>query len=134
MDGFSFTENMTEKLVFTVSEEQTARALGSGKSDILATPALVALVEATAQKIVDRAAPSNWQSVGSYIALEHNAMTPVGMEVEIEVVLSGMEGRELTFTVSARDEKEMISVGTHKRVLSRTDVLNRLLKRKSKIN
>lgn len=134
MDGFSFTGNMTEKMVFTVSKEQTASYLGSGKSDVLATPALVALVEATAQKIVDEAVPSDWQSVGNYIALEHNAMTPVGMKVEIEVVLSGMDGRELTFAVCARDEKEVISEGIHKRILSRTDVLNRLLKRKNRIN
>lgn len=134
MEDFSFTRNMTENMVFTVSGEQTARSLGSGKSDVLATPALVALVEATAQRIVDKAVPTEWQSVGNYIALEHNGMTPVGMKVEIEVVLSGMDGRELTFAVRASDEKEVIMEGIHKRVLSRTDVLNRLLKRKSKIN
>lgn len=130
MKDFLFREGMQETMEFVVSEKQTARYLGSGKSDILATPALVMLMEAVSQKIIDNVVPDSWQSVGSYIELRHDVMTPCGAKVEIQAVLSRIDGRELMFMVSAWDESGMISRGIHKRILSRTEVLKRLLERK----
>ena len=52
MENFLFPEGISKKRNFIVSEEQTARYLGSGRSDVLATPALVAWMEAVAQEIV----------------------------------------------------------------------------------
>lgn len=130
MENFLFPEGISKKRNFMVSEEQTARYLGSGRSDVLATPALVAWMEAVAQEIVDDVLPTDWQSVGNYIELRHSAMVPVGSTVEIQAVLSRVDEKELIFAVSAFDESGIISEGIHKRTFSRTAVLKRLLKRK----
>ena len=130
MENFLFPEGISKKRNFIVSEEQTARYLGSGRSDVLATPALVAWMEAVAQEIVDDVLPTDWQSVGNYIELRHSAMVPVGSTVEIQAVLSRVDEKELIFAVSAFDESGIISEGIHKSTFSRTAVLKRLLKRK----
>ena len=129
-ENFFLASGMAEKMELIVTEEQTARYLGSGKSDILATPALVALVEAVAQKIVDRGLAENWQSVGTYIGLKHNSMTPVGRKIRIHVILTDIDEKELTFEIKAFDDSGMIAEGSHKRIISRTEVLKRLLGRK----
>lgn len=130
MENFLFREGMARKRSVVVSKEQTARYLGSGKNDILGTPALVALMEAVAQEIVDDILPQDWQSVGNYMELQHSAMVPVGATVEIQAVLFRVDGRELTFKVRALDGSGTVSEGIHKRTFSRTVVLERLLKRK----
>ena len=115
MGNFLFPEGILKKRSFIVSEEQTARYLGSGKSDVLATPALVAWMEAVAQEIVDDVLPTDWQSVGNYIELRHSAMVPVGSTVEIQAVLSRVDEKELIFAVSAFDESGIISEGRNRR-------------------
>ena len=123
-------EGMSETMVVTVSEKQTARYLGSGKSDILATPALVALMEAVSQRIVERGVPADCESIGTAIELQHDAMTPIGSEVEVCAVLQRIEGKELSFEISASDASGSIAKGHHKRVVARTAILKRLLRKK----
>ena len=42
-------------------------------------------------------------------------LPPVGMTVTAEVECTGVEGRKLTFSVKARDDKEVIAEGSHER-------------------
>ena len=49
--------------------------------------------------------------------VRHFAATPVGMRVEAKAELIAVDGRMLKFRVSARDEREPISEGTHERVV-----------------
>lgn len=123
-------EGMTETMTLTVSERQTAQYLGSGKSEILATPALVALMEIASQRIVERGIPPDCESVGTGIELGHDAMTPIGAEIEIRAILRRIDGKELFFELSASDASGTIAKGVHKRVVTRTAILKRLLKRK----
>ncbi len=57
------------------------------------------------------------QSLGTHINVSHDAATPPGLEVTASVELIVVEGRKLTFTVSAHDGVDMISQGTHERVV-----------------
>lgn len=123
-------EGMTESMTLTVSETQTARYLGSGKSEILATPALVALMEAVSQRIVERGVPPDFESIGTGIDLRHDAMTPVGAEVDVRAVLLRIDGKELLFEISASDASGTIAKGHHKRIVTRTAILKRLLRKK----
>lgn len=66
-------KGLSAKMEFTVGEKDTAKYYGSGKSEILATPALVRYMEATAQKIVDTGIPHDWQSIGTFFSVEHNS-------------------------------------------------------------
>ncbi len=51
------------------------------------------------------------------LAIEHIAATPVGLEVRAEAEVTAVDGRVITFSVTAWDEAGEIGKGTHKRVL-----------------
>ncbi len=57
------------------------------------------------------------QSLGTHINVSHIAATPPGLEVTATVELTAVEGRKLTFAVSAHDGVDLISQGTHERVV-----------------
>ena len=55
------------------------------------------------------------QSLGTHINVSHEASTPPGLEVTASVELIAIEGRKLTFSVSAHDGVDLIAQGTHER-------------------
>ncbi len=57
------------------------------------------------------------QSVGTDVRFSHLAATPPGLTVTVNVTLEKVEGRRLTFSVRAHDGVDLISEGTHQRVL-----------------
>lgn len=115
-----------------VSDEHTARHMGSGGRDVLATPMLVALVEAAAQEAISPYLGDGQQTVGVHLALTHDAATPVGMQVTATATLVSVSGRTLVFEVSASDEMEKIASGTHSRTLAQAASLDRMLQKKHK--
>ena len=89
-------------LRFTVTDEDTAVAVGSGTLPVLGTPRLLAWCEAaTCAAIEDSLAPGS-TSVGTRMSLEHLAASPVGQEVEVSASPSYVDGRLHRFTVAAR--------------------------------
>jgi predicted thioesterase len=100
-----------------VGEEHTAPKVGSGRVHVLATPVMINLIEAAALAAVEHLLPPGQQSLGTLLNVTHTAATPVGMRVCAEAELIGIEGRLLTFRVSAADALERIGEGTHQRVL-----------------
>ncbi len=123
-------KGLAAKMGFTVGEKDTAKYCGSGKSEILATPALVRYMEAVAQKIVDGGIPSDWQSIGTFISVEHNSATPAGLDIEIHAVLVSVNDKDLSFEISAFDNSGQIASGIHRRIVTKTATLERLLKKK----
>ncbi len=105
----------TSELV--VGPGNTARHLGSGGVDVLATPEMVRLMERAAVAAVDHLLPAGSMTVGARIDVEHLAPTPPGMRVIARAELVAVEGRRLTFTVEARDEREVVGRGRHERVI-----------------
>ena len=61
------------------------------------------------------------QSVGTHINVSHEAATPPGLEVTATVELLTVEGRKLTFSVSAHDGVDLIAQGTHERFVINKD-------------
>ncbi|MCX7192840.1 MAG: thioesterase family protein [Proteobacteria bacterium] len=55
------------------------------------------------------------QSLGTHIDVSHEAATPPGLTVTATVELVAVEGRKLTFAVSAHDGVDLIAKGTHQR-------------------
>ena len=101
----------------TVSEKNSARTMGSGTLDVFATPAMVALMEETCWKSVQDELEEGQGTVGIHLDIAHSAATPLGMTVICESELTAVEGRKLTFRVTARDEKDVIGEGTHLRFI-----------------
>ena len=106
------------ELVFTVTPADTAISMGSGRRDVLATPAVVAKMEAAAQKVFDFHAPPDHESVGTLISVEHSSMTPVGETVRIVARVTAVEKRTVTFEIDAFDTSGHIAHGSHERILA----------------
>lgn len=101
----------------TVRPENTAKAVGSGGLEVFATPALVALMEATAMESVGPGLEPGQGTVGTDIHVQHLAATPVGMDVRCESELAAVEGRKLTFEITAYDAAGKIGHATHERFI-----------------
>ena len=100
-----------------VGTRDTAPHVGSGKIKVLATPVMVSLMEEAALNAVEGLLPAGHQTVGIRLEITHTAATPVGMWVTARAELTKVEGRRLTFRVSAEDEKELIGKGVHERIV-----------------
>jgi predicted thioesterase len=103
--------------VRTVAPSMLASAVGSGSLDVLATPALIALMEEAACQAVAAYLGSDQTTVGTRIEVRHLAPTPPGVEVRARAEVVEVDGRRLTFRVEAFDPTEKIGEGTHERAL-----------------
>lgn len=104
-----------EELIIT--QELTAKNMGSGVMDVFATPAMLALMEKTAFTSVVEYLNEGCGSVGTKVEIEHVASSPVGMRVTCDSELIAIEGRKLVFSIEARDEKGLIGKGMHERFI-----------------
>lgn len=55
------------------------------------------------------------QTVGTDVKLTHVAATPPGLTITVHGRLEKVEGRQLTFSLTAEDGVDKISEGTHQR-------------------
>lgn len=104
-----------------VGETHTAAYFGSGRAPVLATPMMIALMEAAAVDCIERHLPEGRESLGVHVDVEHTAATPVGVKVTARAELKEIDGRALTFEVEAHDGTEVIGKGRHKRVVVDTE-------------
>lgn len=100
-----------------VSIQNTARALGSGDMDVFATPAMAALMENAAMLCVAPYLPQGSTTVGSMISTSHLKPSALGAEIAATAVLSEVNGRKLTFKVTASENGQIIGGGTHVRYI-----------------
>lgn len=111
-------------LTFEVTDQDTAAALGSGDVAVLATPRLLAWCEAATcvaveSLIEDRA---DRTSVGTRVALDHLAATPVGDRVHVHAVVAGTDGRRVDLIVSATDDAgRLLATGEVRRAIVARD-------------
>uniref|UniRef100_UPI0025DFB897 thioesterase family protein n=1 Tax=Nocardioides sp. TaxID=35761 RepID=UPI0025DFB897 len=94
---------MDATLRFTVTDEHTAAAVGSGSLPVLGTPWLLAWLEAATCAAIDPTLSAGSTSVGTRVELEHVAASAVGQEVEVTASASYVDGRLHRFTVAARN-------------------------------
>ncbi|MCF8367678.1 MAG: thioesterase family protein [Bacteroidales bacterium] len=104
-------------LEIDVDKSLSACFFGSGAVEVFATPALVAIMEKTAMESILSYLPEGFTSVGSEVNIKHLKATPMGMKVKSESYLKSVNGNKLIFEVHAWDEKGMIGIGTHTRVI-----------------
>ena len=100
-----------------VERADTALEVGSGDLLVYATPCMVALMEGAACEAIAPALQEGQTTVGTALTIQHTAATPVGLEVRAEAEVTAVEGKVITFTVTAFDEAGPIGTGTHTRVL-----------------
>jgi len=94
---------MEARLVFTVTDDDTAIAVGSGSLPVLGTPRLLAWCEAATCAAIEPTLSAGSTSVGTRVELEHLGGTAVGQQVEVTASSSYVDGRLHRFTVAARN-------------------------------
>lgn len=105
------------KITLTVSQDKTAKVMGSGILDVFATPAMVALMEQTAAESVQPHLDEGVTSVGTKINVEHLSADPVGIEVVCESELIEIDNRKLCFNITSYDKHGVIGKAYHERFL-----------------
>lgn len=88
-------------LTFTVTEADTAAAVGSGSLPVLGTPRLLAWCEAATCALLEPTLPDGRTSVGTRVELEHLAASPVGATVRVSASSAYVDGRLHRFAVAA---------------------------------
>ena len=100
-----------------VEKMDTAAEVGSGSLLVYATPCMVALMEGAACEAIAEALAETETTVGTELNIHHLSATPVGLEVRAEAEVTAVEGKAITFAVTAYDEAGKIGEGTHKRFI-----------------
>ena len=113
-----------------VGTRDTAPHVGSGKIGVLATPIMVNLMEAAALQAVERLLPPGHQTVGTHLDVRHFAATPVGLRVLARAELTRIDGRTLTFSIVAEDDRERIGEGTHERLIINVERFDQRMQKK----
>ncbi len=111
------TPGLTHTSTLEVTPGLTAEAMGSGDMPVLATPAMVALMENAAMMAVAPHLDRNAATVGGHIDASHLKATPVGATVSARAVLTAVEGRKLTFEIEAREGDTVIGKASHLRFI-----------------
>jgi predicted thioesterase len=101
----------------SVTEENTAAAMGSGLLPVFATPAMLALMEQAAASSVQPFLQEGEGTVGTRLEVSHLAATPIGLTVRAESTLEQVDRRRLSFTVRAWADGELIGEGRHERFI-----------------
>lgn len=119
--GYSYTSTTV------VNNNNTAKTLGSGDMDVFATPAMVALMENAAMNAVAPHLEEGQTTVGAQISTSHIKASALGATITATAVLTAVDGRSLTFEITARDGENVIGEGVHTRfIVDRERFLSKL--------
>jgi fluoroacetyl-CoA thioesterase len=98
-----------------VGDADTAIALGSGDVRVLGTPRIVALMEQAAVSVLAGTLDDGDTSVGTRIAVDHLAASPVGAVVTATAEIVGLNGRAVSFRLVVYEEDRQVATGDHVR-------------------
>ena len=110
-------KGLKHQSVMVVNEGNTAEFIGSGDMAVLATPAMVALMENAAMMAVALHLGEGETTVGSMISTSHLKPSKVGRSISAIAELTEVEGRKLVFKISAYDGDTLIGEGDHVRYI-----------------
>ena len=120
-------EVLTHTSQLTVTEAVTAIEMGSGDLPVLATPAMMALMENAAMLAVAPHLPEGSTTVGGHISVSHIKPTPVGETVTATATVIKVDGKKIEFDVKAHCGDILLGEGTHLRfIVDREKFMSRL--------
>ena len=108
--------NVGDKFTITrcVSENETAKFLGSGALDVYATPAMICHMELASFRLAEQ---FGHQTVGTKVDVNHLRACKAGTEVTVTAELTEVDGRRLEYAVKAEDSKGLLGEGRHQRFI-----------------
>ena len=99
----------------TVDESVTAIQMGSGDLPVLATPAMMALMENAAMLAVKDELPEGCTTVGGHIASSHLKPSKIGETLIATAEVTKVEGKKIEFNGAAYAGETLLGEGTHLR-------------------
>jgi predicted thioesterase len=106
---------------FTVAPEMTAASLGNSGAEVLATPILAQYLELVAMDALAPALEPGEGSLGIAISIAHLAATPVGGVVHLRAEIAEINGRKVSFLLTANDDADLVATATHDRFVVSMD-------------
>lgn len=100
-----------------VTDAVTALAMGSGDMAVLATPALMALMENAAMLAIAEVLPEGCTSVGGHIESSHLRPSKIGDKITAIAEVTRVEGKKVEFKVAAYSGDTLLGEGTHLRFI-----------------
>ncbi|MBQ1039547.1 MULTISPECIES: thioesterase family protein [Micromonospora] len=113
----AFAPGLTAQVELTVTDADTAQAVGSGDVPVLGTPRVLALAEAATVAATAVEMPPGSTTVGTRVELEHLAPTVVGRTVRAQALLATVDGRRLSFEVTVSDGDQTVARGRVDRIM-----------------
>ena len=120
----SLRPGLEHRLSFSVPVSKTVPSLYPESAEfqampqVFATGFLVGLLEWACIQLVNP--HLDWpaeQTLGTHIAVSHEAATPPGLDIAVQAQLTKVDGRRLSFAVEAHDGVDLVSRGTHQRAV-----------------
>jgi len=109
-----------------VDKDRTISFMGE-EGRVYATPWLVRDIEHTCRDLILEHSDPGEDSVGIEVSIRHLAATLPGMNVDITATVSAVDGRKISFDISAKDDLEPICAGSHGRfVVDKAKTVERL--------
>ena len=101
-----------------VEPANCASAVGSGGLDVFSTPSMIALMEKAAYTLVQESLADGESTVGTQMNVDHVKASKIGETITAKAILTEIDGRKLTFDVSATDSAgNTIGRGVHTRFI-----------------
>lgn len=91
-----------------VDETNTAKSAKSGSLNVFATPFMIALMEEATCKAVSQFLENDETTVGTNINVAHSKASGLGENITAKATIAEVDGRRITFDVSATDESENV--------------------------
>jgi fluoroacetyl-CoA thioesterase len=108
---------LTATVERTVTDADTAAAVGSGSLPVLGTPVLLAWCEAATCAAVEPCLAPGQTTVGTRVSVEHLAPSAVGAVVRVSAGTTHVDGRLVRFSVAVRQDGKLIGSGEVTRVV-----------------
>lgn len=120
-------EGLTHTSQLKVTEAVSAISMGSGDLPVLATPAMMALMENAAMLAVAPHLPEGSTTVGGHISASHIKPTPIGETVTATAIVVKVDGKKIEFEVKAHCGDILLGEGSHLRfIVDREKFMSRL--------
>jgi predicted thioesterase len=105
----------------TVTDDDTAQAVGSGSLPVLGTPRMLAWCEAATCAAVEPCLGEGQTTVGTRVSIEHLAPSAVGTVVQVTAGTTHVDGRLVRFSVAVRQDGKLVGSGEVTRVVVQAD-------------
>jgi len=99
---------------FAIDRDRTIGFMGEG-ARVYATPMLVRDIEIACRDLLLQHLEPGEDSVGTRVELDHTAATPLGLTATLNIRVSAVDGRSVSFEYDGSDGIDTICRGRHQR-------------------